>query len=544
MATQIKPILEKMKSLFSGMSKLTKTIIGAVLTGLILLIVIYSVMQANRDYAVLFSNMTSSSQASAVSYLQNNGVTDFKVEGTSILVPAEQEHVLRAAMIQEGYPSSGFSYSTYYDNIGTMATESDRTTALQQDLQDRIAATIREFSGVHDAVVTIAMGEDNRYVLDSTNITQSSATVTVTMQDGQSLSDKQATAIRSLISAGVQNLSIENVVLTDTHGNSYNQGTTGVGSISEASELKLALEEQMNNKIRTAIIQGLGAFYGEENIRVGVNSTIDVNRKISQETSYPMPEYGLDDETDNSGIIGSEVWNTVVAGPDGNYIGGVVGADSNADIPTYPVDTDGDGVADTYGSVYVERDYKVGELTEQTEHLAGTLSDLTVTVQINGSVDNALTTEQLLNSIGVSANIPEELREQKIDLLIAPFYEREDTGDLAEGVQMWMIAALLGGLALFFIIMIVLLVLNKKKKEKLAAEAAEAAALAAAAEAEERERIHAETVVNPVEGADIMDVNTETSMQLRQDLRTFVGNNPEITATLIRNWMKGVDEGG
>ena len=48
----------------------------------------------------------------------------------------------------------------------------------------------------------------------------------------------------------------------------------------------------------------------------------------------------------------------------------------------------------------------------------------------------------------------------------------------------------------------------------------------------------------PETGADVMDIQTERSMELRKDIRQFVDENPEIAATMIKNWLKGDDDNG
>ena len=65
------------------------------------------------------------------------------------------------------------------------------------------------------------------------------------------------------------------------------------------------------------------------------------------------------------------------------------------------------------------------------------------------------------------------------------------------------------------------------QEEAAAAEAAaaEAAALAAAQQ-----------------GADIMDVHTEETMKMRQDVRQFVEENPSIAAQMIKNWLRGGED--
>ena len=100
-----------------------------------------------------------------------------------------------------------------------------------------------------------------------------SAAIMVTMQDGKTLTDQQATAIRNLVSRSVQGLEIDNIEISDSQGNTYSGGAAADSS--DASQLKLQLEEQMDRKIRSEVLQALIPLYGEENVRVSVTSTVD-----------------------------------------------------------------------------------------------------------------------------------------------------------------------------------------------------------------------------------------------------------------------------
>ena len=46
----------------------------------------------------------------------------------------------------------------------------------------------------------------------------------------------------------------------------------------------------------------------------------------------------------------------------------------------------------------------------------------------------------------------------------------------------------------------------------------------------------------PTSGADIMDINTEKSMELRKSIRQFVQNNPEVAALMLKTWLRGGDD--
>ena len=149
------------------MSKKTRILLGSLLVLLLVGAAVLIVVMSQTDYAVLFTGLNETDMSSVVSYLEENGVTDYRIQNNdTILVPADQEPQLKAQLIMADLPGSGFAYSTYLDNVGSLSTESDRQTAFLFELQDRLSAVIRCLDGVKDAHVTIAQGEDRRYVLD------------------------------------------------------------------------------------------------------------------------------------------------------------------------------------------------------------------------------------------------------------------------------------------------------------------------------------------------------------------------------------------
>ena len=66
----------------------------------------------------------------------------------------------------------------------------------------------------------------------------------------------------------------------------------------------------------------------------------------------------------------------------------------------------------------------------------------------------------------------------------------------------------------------------------------------AAEEAAAAEAAAAVIAAAPTGGADIMEVNTEKSMELRKNVRQFAQNNPEIAAQMVKAWLKGEESGG
>ena len=541
MQEKLKGFGAKLKAGFAKMSKRVRILLGCVLAALVVGGIVFAVAMNNQPYSVLFTGLSTEEISTITTYLNDNGATDFKVEGTdTILVPAAQESQLKADLLMQGYPKSGFAYSTYRAGVGAMSTDSDRQMAYLQDLQDRMAGVIRCMDGVKSAVVTIAQGEDRRYVLDDSNVVDATASVIVTMESGNTLSTELATAIRNLVAHAVQGLSIDNIAISDSLGNVYSGGADGVSGTSDASQLKMQLEEQVNNKVRTEIMTVLSPLYGEENVRVAVSSVVDVNHTVGESTQYALPDWASDGQTGGEGIIGSKVYDQeFVRGTDGTA-GGVVGNESNADISTYVENqTNVDG-NENYLRNQGEVNYNVDTSKEQVERIAGVVSDLMVSVSINSATSGSVNTAELVSHVGHAAGIAPNEQTDKISILLAPFYNPDDgIVPVAGGLNLptWALYAAVGGLVLLVVLLILLAVLQSRRKKRKLAQMAQAAAVTPFAEPQ------AIGVEIPSEdGADIMTIKTEKSIMLRQEIRKFAEDNPEMAAHMLKSWLRGGEE--
>ena len=260
--------LNKVKSFFEGENKKKRIVTAAIIiVAVIIVSVIAAVVLNNRPYETLFTGLTTDEASAIVGKLEEYGAADYKIEGDTIKVPAAQEPDLKAKLLLDGYPKSGFGYDTYFNNISMMASDSDRDTVRNYELQDRMAAVIRCFEGVKDAVVNISEGSDQRYVLDSENATPATAAVFVTMQDGGALPENYVDAIGNLVARSVKGLEFGSITVTDSVGNSYMPGAEN-STTSSASDLKLRLENQVNNRVRGEVMQALTPIYGPDNVRV------------------------------------------------------------------------------------------------------------------------------------------------------------------------------------------------------------------------------------------------------------------------------------
>ena len=99
--------------------------------------------------------------------------------------------------------------------------ESEKQYYQRLELQERMGATISSFfPNIKDAKVTIAFGEDRKYVLDSENASKATASIAVTTKDGSDISTDDVKAMQRLVSRSIPQLEFE-IAISNLIRNSY-----------------------------------------------------------------------------------------------------------------------------------------------------------------------------------------------------------------------------------------------------------------------------------------------------------------------------------
>ena len=367
-----------------------------------------------------------------------------------------------------------------------------------------------------------------------------SAAVTVTMDGAAKLSAQQVSAIRNLVSHGVQGLEIDSVAISDTMGNNYTADASAAAG--DASTLKLQLEEEYENKIRTEVMQALSPFFGNDNVRVSVNCVVELSQRTVSSRDVYLPEWAQNGETNGKGIIGKQIYEYYVDRPGDDAVGGLVGSETNSDIPEY-VENEADPNGEEQslgGSGQVDYDNPYKET--QALYTAGYLEDCTVAVSINSAAAGAVDTENIRRHVARAAGIVGEVDAatgveylaDKISVVSMAFYSPVAPPVLdTTTVPLWVLVAATGGFLLFIIVLLVIVMIRRRRKKKKAA-----------MEQKELDEMLASVgfvdTASPV-GADVMTMQTEKSMELRKDIRQFANDNPEIAAQMVRGWLKGSD---
>lgn len=535
--TKIKEVLEK---LGAGTKKL--------LVGLVVLVICFSIGVAfllnNKPYEVLFSEISSDEASQIIGKLKEDGISyQYKSNG-DILVPKDILEQTKADLVYEGYPKSGFTYSTLLDNVNMMTTDSDKETYIIYELQDRIGATICLFNGVKDAKVTLALAEKERFALSDTKTEKSSGAVTVIMQDGGSPTEKQVKAIQRLVSKAVPGMELEDVVVID--GNGVEVSSSNSSSLTTTNSEGNEIAQEVEKKIQEKVLNLLEPIYGEGNVRVAVKGQINMEKLIRETIEYTTPD--KINKQDKSGIVSQE--SSSSESSDGSSgTGGVAGSESNSDISEYDEET-GDSNDSHYDSNSITKEYLVNQVKEQSEIMPGILEDVTISVVINASDFGSLTEEELVELVCNASGITGEDRADKVMIVSVPFYgtetenteqsENENTNsDVTEAMDRIPIWVYGTGMVVLFILLLLFTIrfIRRKRAQELPFED----------EDQEESNLEEEKEVEQVERGkeeidERLEFKNEHGVELRDNIRDFTKQNPEIVAQLIKNWLNGDEE--
>ncbi len=545
MEVNLKQNASQIKQFFVQMPKKTRIIWGVGAALLVILAVVIT-MQLNArtpEYRALYPNMDAAESTEIYQTITLMG-GDAQVGTTGeVMVPYDEHDMWLMRMAAEGYPRSGPSYDIYGTYAGMTATETDREQGTLFYLQDRIQVTLETMAEVEDAVVTIAQPEESDYVWqEAANEGRATATVLVTTIPGVVLSPEQVTTVKNMVSTAVLNLAPGDVTVVDAKTSLELRGTAGSNEEQDiAYDQNVELDQIVQRQMEDNIVRLLTPRYGEDGVVATAKVTLNYDKMMTE--TLELMERPVDEDGEGGGGYISA--SSGAFGLNGaQTVGGIVGEENNTDIPIYPYATT-DDVEDATSFAW-DNDFIYGSVQTQVERGNYILERATVSVLVDEENLTPARVDELTALISTSVDIPVELITVSA-FQPEPIVDEDPTEEdptepaltLWESQPLW-VWIVLGVALLLFIVGIVLLILWRKraKKRKL-----EAALLAKQLEEEEaarkaQEEIDAHKKLLEEQALEGTDPKHEAILE---EIRDFANKNPEITANLLRAWMREDD---
>jgi len=293
-------------------------IAGAAIAAVAMIAVL--VMFASKpDYTPAFTNLSPSDASTVESALRGANIAYQVTDaGTTIEVPVDSLGDAKIAAGNAGVTSGANSDTqgwSLFDNQGFGQSEFDQNVTYQRALEGELTQTIQGMNGVASARVSIVLAQTGAL---SSEDTPASASVVLAMTGGATPSSDLVEAIVNTVAKSVQGLSTDNVVVTDTQGNTLAGSSNSIDST--AAQAQGLVEAQTRAKIENL----LDAALGPNHASVAVSADVDTSQVEQDVTTYApagsdppvsihqiIEQYGASSSAGACGIPGT---NSNVAG--------------------------------------------------------------------------------------------------------------------------------------------------------------------------------------------------------------------------------------
>ncbi|MBU3142311.1 flagellar basal-body MS-ring/collar protein FliF [Clostridium sp. CF012] len=276
-------IKNKLSQGWGNLSK-SKKIAYSLLTSVIIVALIsFFIRASSTKYDVLFSNMTPEDSGAIVAKLKEKK-TQYKIKGSSILVPKGELDSLRMELMSEVKITEGSNGFELFDSGKMAPTDTETKIMYQRALSGEIERAIKSFPEIEGAKVNLVLPENTAFVRETE---PASASVVIKLKAGTKLDNAQVKAVVALLTGAVENLPKENVsIVSDkfqllTEGLYDEEKDTITGSTDKQQVLKAQIEKNLEAKI----MKVLEPIY-KNGVKVSVNSELDFDALKKNSVKY------------------------------------------------------------------------------------------------------------------------------------------------------------------------------------------------------------------------------------------------------------------
>lgn len=410
------PMRNQLSLFWNKQPKSQRVVIIALGLALLILVPVLIIWSNTPSYVVAYSGLSETDAAQIVQKLDESGIPYQLKNSTTILVEANQVYKTRLLMAREGLPqSSTVGYELFSGNTLGM-TEFTQKVNYQRALEGELERTIGSLAAVKAVRVHVVTPEKS---LLSNNQQPATASVTVTLNPGQSIDKAQVQAITHLVASSVEGLKPENIAVIDSEGNMLASGTGDqMDATSSESDSRRQAENAAADEIRTRVQGMLDKTLGPNKAIVQASVAMDwKQREVTSNTYDPTP----------SAIRSSQKVNETYDGAGAASMGGVPGAATNLPtaVPTGTVVSTGNGA---YSHTEETINYEVSQVQSKEVTTPGQIDRVTVSVMVDNITD-AQQLDSIKAAVAAAAGVNETRGDQVVVSSMAfdrSYYNQQD----------------------------------------------------------------------------------------------------------------------
>lgn len=360
--------MEKISEL---LKKNRKAAAAALATVVVTAVAALFLLNQGPEYSVLFSQLSPEDSGAVIEKLKEKRV-EYRVDGTTISVPAAKVYETRMELAGEGLPQGGGVGFEIFDKTSFGVTDFVQKINYRRALQGELARTISQIKEVESARVHLAM-PDKGVFLDEKKSAR--ASIILKLKPGKTLTQGQVTSIVHLVANSFENLSPDDVTVVDTAGRMWTKGSDEnevLKLTASQLEYKRSIEKDMESRIQSLLEKA-----------VGINKVV---ARVSVEVDTKQVERTEETFDPNSQVVRSEQRNKEKT-IGGTAAAGVPGVMSN--LPDSAQNAQGVKTTPAQSQKTDEViNYEINKVVSRVVEPVGGIKRMSVAVLVDGSYES------------------------------------------------------------------------------------------------------------------------------------------------------------
>lgn len=346
-------LLTQAQGFWSRLSTVQKALLIGIPTVIIVGIISLVFSMKPHDYGVLYSDLEVKDAAKIVESLKTANIDyELKDGGTTVLVDKSKLYDTRIKLAGEGLPESSVVGYELFDKTNLGMSEFVQKVNYRRALEGELSKTIGSLDEVQKVRVHIVIPDKALFKQDQKNPT---ASVTLHLKSGRSLSKINVEGIQNLIASSIEGMNPREVTVVDQRGNILSEvppdPSTVAGLTAQQYDEQRKVEEYVSNKVQSL----LDGVLGSDNAKVRVTAELDFTRIEQTKTDYDPDKQ----------VIRSEQQ--------------IAESNKSTDSLSYPAVSMDKNQSNTISN------YEIGQNVEHIIHSVGNVKRLSVAAMINGT---------------------------------------------------------------------------------------------------------------------------------------------------------------
>lgn len=277
----VQNLIKQLREILAKLSTAQQVLFGLTGVGILVAGLALAFVGGGTDWRLLYGRLDAAEVGRIVGVLEGQKIPHrIASGGTSIQVPAEQVHTVRAQLAAKGMPKADGTGFEIFDKPAFGMSDFVQRANYVRAIQGELARTLQQIDGVESARVMIVLPE-NRLVIDAQR--KATASVFLNVRMAGLLTQEAVSAIRFLVSNSVEGLQARDVTVVDNYGAVLSEPADEAGGASAAGgqlQQRKNIERYLTEKLRSMFETILGP--GQAVVRVSAEISFDAVTRSSE----------------------------------------------------------------------------------------------------------------------------------------------------------------------------------------------------------------------------------------------------------------------